>query len=625
MKIVNPSATIIEKELAGLSVCQRIDKLAGVCYQRNPKPTEEEAEAFCRSLIERGHLPALEFATIHLSMPWDYAEELVACKYLRAEHNIDGDLIVSGSIRAFMEAGVEDALTEFLAHHFPVFFQSEDPEEFDGTDFVSDISFATDEIPWQHRHVAVRVICSRAMCYDDNTQVLTKEGWKPFPDVDMGDEFLTFNDDGNRYEKPTAVVNEPYVGEMIVGESTMVDFCVTPNHRMLWYHFDSRSPTWRINEAQDVEGRRVKFQRGLFHEWEGTSIVEEYPQQSSIEFARFLGIFITDGSINKRSGNGGKVVLSQTKEFGREYIKKTLDALGWKYQELKHGFELCNSKLHSFMEKLFPHGEERRKLTCRVPCWVKSARREYVEAFMEGVIVGDGNIWGESNHRVIYSCNEGLAGDYQECILKTGKCSTIREIDRRGSEHYINGIKATKKHKEYIVSITDRTNEHLFNKVHWGRAEYSGRIHCVSIPSGVLYVRRNGKAFWCGNSHQLVRHRPCSFLQESARFCKYDDGVTFILPEWVVPRKHEDWFSLQCSISESAYLSRRREGLSPQQARGALNHDTKTELIVYASLPEWKHIFAMRCAKAADPEMRRIMIPLREQFKAEYPEMWEGK
>ena len=126
-------------------------------------------------------------------------------------------------------------------------------------------------------------------------------------------------------------------------------------------------------------------------------------------------------------------------------------------------------------------------------------------------------------------------------------------------------------------------------------------------------------------SHQLVRHRPCSFLQESQRYCRYDDEVTFIRPEWVVPRKHEDWFSLQCSISESAYLSRRREGLSPQHARGALPNDTKTELIMYASLHEWRHIFAMRCAKAADPEARRIMVPLRDQFRAEYPEMWEGE
>ena len=44
MKIVEPSAVIFEQELAGLSVCQRIDRCASVCYQRPPKPTEEEAQ-----------------------------------------------------------------------------------------------------------------------------------------------------------------------------------------------------------------------------------------------------------------------------------------------------------------------------------------------------------------------------------------------------------------------------------------------------------------------------------------------------------------------------------------------------------------------------------------------------
>ena len=34
MKIIEPSAEIIEQELAGLSICQRIDRCASVCYQR---------------------------------------------------------------------------------------------------------------------------------------------------------------------------------------------------------------------------------------------------------------------------------------------------------------------------------------------------------------------------------------------------------------------------------------------------------------------------------------------------------------------------------------------------------------------------------------------------------------
>jgi hypothetical protein len=29
---------------------------------------------------------------------------------------------------------------------------------------------------------------------------------------------------------------------------------------------------------------------------------------------------------------------------------------------------------------------------------------------------------------------------------------------------------------------------------------YSGTIHCVTVPNGVVYVRRNGKPAWCGNS-----------------------------------------------------------------------------------------------------------------------------
>ena len=52
MKIVEPSAEIIERELSALSVCQRIDRCASVCYQRPPKPSEEEAQAFCRKLIK---------------------------------------------------------------------------------------------------------------------------------------------------------------------------------------------------------------------------------------------------------------------------------------------------------------------------------------------------------------------------------------------------------------------------------------------------------------------------------------------------------------------------------------------------------------------------------------------
>lgn len=130
-------------------------------------------------------------------------------------------------------------------------------------------------------------------------------------------------------------------------------------------------------------------------------------------------------------------------------------------------------------------------------------------------------------------------------------------------------------------------------------------------------------------SHQLVRHRPASILQESQRYCRYtaerfEGEVSYIRPMWVDhgPCTEQAWVS-QMKRNEEQYKWRLKNKLSPQEARGALANDAKTELIIYASLPEWKHILntdTMRCSNHADPEMVRIMMPLREQFKEQYPE-----
>lgn len=128
-------------------------------------------------------------------------------------------------------------------------------------------------------------------------------------------------------------------------------------------------------------------------------------------------------------------------------------------------------------------------------------------------------------------------------------------------------------------------------------------------------------------SHELVRHRPMSFLQESQRYCRYEDEVVFIRPEWytlddkkleIASRNWEE----HAVDSEHKYRRMLKCGLKPQQARAVLPNSTKTELITYASLPQWRHMFNLRCSPAADPEMTRVMRPLRDEFKQQYPEMW---
>jgi thymidylate synthase (FAD) len=120
-------------------------------------------------------------------------------------------------------------------------------------------------------------------------------------------------------------------------------------------------------------------------------------------------------------------------------------------------------------------------------------------------------------------------------------------------------------------------------------------------------------------THELVRHRPCGFLQESQRYCRYSEDkfgneVTFIRPLfWAEDSAEYALWRQAMEASERVYLQL-LETSTPQAARTVLPNSCRTEIIVFANLEQWQHIFKLRCSKAADPSMREVMIPLREEF-----------
>lgn len=126
-------------------------------------------------------------------------------------------------------------------------------------------------------------------------------------------------------------------------------------------------------------------------------------------------------------------------------------------------------------------------------------------------------------------------------------------------------------------------------------------------------------------SHEIVRHRPCSFLQESQRYCRYSEGkfgnqITVINPRPFFnpetnPISYKIWKDA-CEFSEYQYFRLLELGASAQAARTILPNSTKTEIIIYADTVEWEHIFSLRIPRSAEPSMRELTIPLqREMFE----------
>lgn len=152
------------------------------------------------------------------------------------------------------------------------------------------------------------------------------------------------------------------------------------------------------------------------------------------------------------------------------------------------------------------------------------------------------------------------------------------------------------------------------------------------LPASLLARHRHLAVKFTVNraiTHEIVRHRPCSFLQESQRYCRYSDNkfggeITFIKPMFYEEgtREHDLW-TRAMEDTERIYLEL-LETSTPQAARTVLPNSCKTELIVYANLVEWKHIFRLRTTPAAEPSMREVMIPLHKEFKQRFPQIFEG-
>ncbi len=153
-----------------------------------------------------------------------------------------------------------------------------------------------------------------------------------------------------------------------------------------------------------------------------------------------------------------------------------------------------------------------------------------------------------------------------------------------------------------------------------------------AFPADLLAKHRHVAVLFVVNraiTHEIVRHRPVSYLQESQRYCRYSQDkfgneVTFIKPMFFNKGSAEYHLWEQAMAETEKIYLKLLETSSPQAARTVLPNSCKTELITFANLLEWLHIFKLRTSKGAEPSMREVMIPLLHKFQEKYPTVFSG-
>lgn len=161
-------------------------------------------------------------------------------------------------------------------------------------------------------------------------------------------------------------------------------------------------------------------------------------------------------------------------------------------------------------------------------------------------------------------------------------------------------------------------------------------LQYISLPS-IHHIKRITVRFVCSRSisHELVRHRVFSFVQESQRYIGYNKGkfgseITYIIPYWLNYKEGDEntLYSGSADVedsnklnflrlldrAENTYMTLVNNGCKPQEAREILPNATKTEVVMTGFEDDWNGFFKLRCDKAAHPDMQKLANELKEKL-----------
>ena len=143
----------------------------------------------------------------------------------------------------------------------------------------------------------------------------------------------------------------------------------------------------------------------------------------------------------------------------------------------------------------------------------------------------------------------------------------------------------------------------------------SGHLSVLEHAYATFRIRGASRAF----THQLVRHRLCSYTQQSQRYVD-EANFNFVEPESI--KNSEEAHSLFVGFMDKAkqvYAELQKLGIKNEDARFVLPNAVESEIVVTANFREWRHIIELRGSTDAQWEIRKVTIKILKILKRHAP------
>ncbi len=121
-------------------------------------------------------------------------------------------------------------------------------------------------------------------------------------------------------------------------------------------------------------------------------------------------------------------------------------------------------------------------------------------------------------------------------------------------------------------------------------------------------------------THQLVRHRLCTFSQQSQRYVEFD-SADFYVPDTCQSEQVKDIFDETFTYLKKQYRKLRKLNVKKEDARFLLPNATKNNIIMSCNLRQLMHVLNMRLCVRAQAEIRELANRMRLIMIDKFPEL----
>lgn len=348
-------------------------------------------------------------------------------------------------------------------------------------------------------------------CYSKDTEVLTKDGFKPIKDVKIGETVASVNPETRQFEWTTCINTVKKKVETICNIKTnLLTLSVSSDHTFFYYKKKLIKGQYITSQRYPVFTKGVDSLSSINTSFLATTenwIGESKDMVCGLPvdiFCKFMGYYLSDGNVDKRKDNAIHIAQQNNDDM---------------FNELKPYLHICQGK-----EKLFIYNKELYALVAplgyahekHIPEEIKSLPADKIRVFLDAFARCDGTPAGMCNGKfngnpcmsfnAYYTTSPKMMADLVECVYKTNMSCSVYVQKNKGKQVKFRNGTYTLNHDLLTVQEM-KTKVRNMEKAKITTQPYNDYVYDIEVADNHTILVKNGKDIhWNSNCRCLAMY-----------------------------------------------------------------------------------------------------------------------